>query len=83
MDPQEEDGAVQGALLRHVLDEHPTLLRQSDLLREFLEGEESWAGRDRIERAIAELVKLGLLERLHDYVLPTRPALACRLLGGA
>lgn len=81
-DPQEDDSAVQGAVLHHILDEHPTLLRRSDLLRELPGADRTWAREDTIERAVAELAKRGLLDFLDDLVLPTRPALYCRYLGG-
>lgn len=80
-DPEEEDGAVQVALLHHVLDEHPAMLRQSDLIREFACAAEDWAHHDLIERAIRDLVKRGLFDYLEDYVLPTRPAVYCRAIG--
>lgn len=82
MDPEEEDRAVQVALLHHVLDEHPTLLRQSDLIRELSSRSDDWTEHDSVERAISELVKRGLLQYLGDYVLPTRPAVYGRFLGG-
>jgi hypothetical protein len=81
-DPLTEDSAVQEVILRHVLDEHPTLLSRSDLIREFPGRGDAWAGQDGVERAIAVLVKRGALNLLDDYVIPTRAALHCRLLGG-
>jgi len=81
MDADEEDRAAQVALLHHVLDEHPTLLHQSDLIRELASGADDWTERDSVERAISELVKQGLLQYLGDFVLPTRPAVYGRLLG--
>lgn len=82
IDADEEDRAVQVALLHHVLDEHPTLLSQSDLIRELSSDSNNWAERDAVERAVSDLVKRGLLQHLNDYVLPTRPALYSRVLGG-
>jgi len=81
MDPDEEDAAVQTALLNHVLDEHPSLLRRADLMRELSVEADDWAHRDLIERAIAQLVQRGLLDYLDDFVVPTRPAVYCRVLG--
>jgi hypothetical protein len=81
-DPGQEDQAMQLALLHHVLDEHPTLLSQSDLVRELSDDSDDWVQRDAVQRAISELIKQGLLRHLDDYVLPTRPAMYCRLLGG-
>lgn len=82
MDPDQEDRAMQVALLHHVLDEHPTLLSRSDLIRELSDDVDDWVQRDALERAISELAKQGLLRCLSDYVLPTRPAVYGRLLGG-
>ncbi len=81
--PEEEDSALQLAILNHVLNEHPSLLRRADLVRELPSGLEEWAHRDAVERGIAELIKRRLLDRLDDYVLPTRPAVYCRILGAA
>jgi hypothetical protein len=61
-------------VLVHVIDTHPTTLRLSDLIRELGEPED-FAKRDRIERAVRELVKGGLLFRCEGAVLPTRQAL--------
>jgi hypothetical protein len=82
MEPHEEDAAVQDAILHHVLDEHPSLLSQADLIREIPSGRNARATRDNVERAIDELVKRGLLDRLGDYALPTRAAVYSRELGG-
>ncbi|MGN6275693.1 MAG: hypothetical protein ACTHNP_07160 [Solirubrobacterales bacterium] len=82
MEPDEEDRAVQVALLHHVLDEHPALLSRADLVRELSSDSGDWTQRDAVERAVSELVKQGLLRYLDDYVLPTRAALHGRLLGG-
>jgi hypothetical protein len=73
---------MQEALFHHVLDEHPTLLSRSDLIRELSDDTDDWVQRDAVERAVSELVKQGLLRCLADYVLPTRPAVYGRLLGG-
>jgi hypothetical protein len=80
--PHEEDAEVQEVVMNHLLDEHPALLRESDLIREIRVGGDDGAQRDAIERAISELIKAGLLDRLGDYVLPTRPAVHSRTLGG-
>lgn len=81
-DPDQEDRAMQEALFHHLLDEHPTLLSRSDLIRELADDPDDWVQRDAVERAISELVKQGLLRCLDDYVLPTRAAAYGRLLAG-
>ena len=81
MDPEKEDRATELALLHHVLDEHPALLGRSDLIRELSSDAGNTAERDAVERAISELIGRGLLQRLGDYVLPTRAAAYVRRLG--
>ena len=64
----------QGLVLVHVAHNYPTTFRLSDLVRELAEGCD-FSQRDRIERAVAELVQVGLLFRCEAAVLPTRAAL--------
>jgi hypothetical protein len=73
-DPAGEDRQDERAVLAHVIDIHPATLRLSDLIRE-LGDPQDFAKRDRIERAVRELVKGGLLFRCEGGVLPTRAAL--------
>jgi hypothetical protein len=73
-DPTGEDQRDERAVLLHVVESQPTTLRLSDLLRD-LSDPEDFAERDRIERAVRELVKGGLLFRTEGAVLPTRSAL--------
>ena len=74
VDPVAEDRRDEGAVLRHVVETHPATLRLSDLIRE-LSDSDAFGDRDRIERAIRELVKGGLLFRCEGAVLPTRQTL--------
>jgi hypothetical protein len=69
-----EDRRDEGAVLRHVIAVHPGTLLLSDVLRE-LSDPDDFPTRDRIERAVRELVKAGLLFRCEGTVLPTRQAL--------
>lgn len=69
-----EDRRDEGAVLRHVVETHPATLRLSDLIRELSDPDEV-DGRDRIERAVRELVRAGLLFRCEGAVLPTRQTL--------
>lgn len=73
-DPTGEDQRDERAVLLHVVESQPTTLRLSDLLRD-LSDPEDFAERDRIERAVRELVKGGLLFKSDGGVLPTRSAL--------
>jgi hypothetical protein len=74
VDPEAEDRRDEGAVLRHVVETHPGTLRLSDLIRE-LSDDNGFGGRDRIERAVRELVKGGLLFRCEGVILPTRQSL--------
>lgn len=72
--PEAEDRQDQIATLRHVVATHPDTLRLSDLIRDLGDPSE-FAHRDRIERAVAALVRAGLLcEAEGEAVLPTRAA---------
>lgn len=72
--PDAEDRQDERAVLIHVVEIHPTTLRLSDLIRD-LSDPEDFGERDRIERAVRELTKGGLLFRCEGAVLPTRSAL--------
>jgi hypothetical protein len=69
-----EDQRDERAVYVHVVETHPATLKLSDLVRELGDPEE-FSERDRIERAVRELVKSGLLFRCECGVLPTRAAL--------
>jgi len=69
-----EDLQDERAVFVHVVETHPTTLKLSDLTRELGDPQE-FSERDRIERAVRELVKGGLLFRAECGVLPTRAAL--------
>jgi hypothetical protein len=72
--PAGEDLRDERAVLVHVIEVHPATLKLSDLTRE-LGDPEDFSERDRIERAVRELAKGGLLFRAECGVLPTRAAL--------
>ncbi len=72
--PDAEDRRDERAVLVHVVEIHPTTLRLSDLIRDLSDPEE-FSERDRIERAVRELMRGGLLFRCEGAVLPTRSAL--------
>jgi hypothetical protein len=69
-----EDLRDERAVFAHLIETFPQTLRLSDLIRE-LGDPEDFTDRDRIERAVRELVKAGLLFRCEGVVLPTRTAL--------
>ena len=81
--PDAEDQRDERAVYVHVVEVHPATLTLSDLIRELSDPEE-FSERDRIERAVRELVKSGLVFRCEAGVLPTRAALrAYELFVGA
>lgn len=69
--PLEEDDHYEQAVLRHILSSQPTILRMCDLIREV-------GPQDAIDRAVRELVKVGLLHRQGEVVLPTPAAVYVR-----
>jgi hypothetical protein len=70
-----EDEEVESALLRQLLDLHPTRLTLDELTREFSASSGSFAERDAVERAVRDLAGVGLLHRSEEFVVPTRAAL--------
>lgn len=69
-----EDGYYEEAVLRHVLTERPTILRLCDLIRELASDPCEFGDRDAVKRAVRELIKVGLLHRQGEVVLPTPAA---------
>lgn len=78
----DEDRRDERAVLTHVIEVFPTTLRLSDLVRELAPSDE-FAERDRIERAVRNLVSVGLLFRSDGAILPTRQTAHAYELFGA
>jgi hypothetical protein len=76
--PFEEDNLYEESVLRHVLYWQPTILRMGDLLREVRPIPNHTDPHDAVERAVRELVKVNLLHRHGDCVLPTSTAVYVR-----
>jgi hypothetical protein len=74
VDPAGEDKQSERAVLLHILECQPATLRVSDLIRELADPDD-FPQRDRVERAIHELTRAGLLFRHGGAVLPTRQTL--------
>jgi hypothetical protein len=70
-----EDESVESAVLRQLLDLHPTRLTLAELVRELGGDYGGFAERDAVERAVRDLAAVGLLHRGDDFVEPTRAAL--------
>lgn len=72
---ERRDDETQGAVLRFVLEEHPTIVAVGDLKSELLANDASFGDVDALQRAIRDLTAVGLLRREGDSLLPTRAAL--------
>lgn len=70
-----EDEGVEAAVLRQLLDLHPTRLTLEELRREVSGGRDDFAERDAIRRAVRDLSAAGLLHQGEEFVAPTRAAL--------
>lgn len=70
-----EDEGVESAVLRQLLDLHPTRLTLEELQREVSGGHGDFAERDAVKRAVRELTAVGLLHQGEEFVAPTRAAL--------
>ncbi|MGN6257014.1 MAG: hypothetical protein ACTHN3_04585 [Solirubrobacterales bacterium] len=70
-----EDETVESAVLRQLLDLHPTRLTLEELLREVGGGHGGFAEHDAIKRAVRDLAAVGLLHDGEEFVAPTRAAL--------
>jgi hypothetical protein len=66
-----DDGFFEEAVLRHILDWQPTILRLEDLIREVSPDPREFAHRDAVARAVRDLAKVGLLHQQGECVLPT------------
>jgi hypothetical protein len=70
-----EDESVESAVLRQLLDLHPTRLTLEELAREFGARSTDFAANDAVERAVRDLAGAGLLHQGEEFVVPTRAAL--------
>lgn len=73
--PAGEDTATEAAVLQQVLDLHPVLVTAAELTREVGGESPDFARRDAIERAVRDLIGVGLLHHHGDLLMPTRAAL--------
>jgi hypothetical protein len=72
------DDHYEQAVLRHVLNWQPTILRLGDVIREVSPDPREFAHRDAVEGAVRDLTKVGLLHRQGECVLPTPAAVYVR-----
>lgn len=79
----EEDAAIEAAVLRQLLAQHPAQIVFDELLREIVVDPDDFAQRDAVERAVRDLAAAGLLHRREEFVIPSRAALRFdELVGG-
>ena len=67
----------QAAVLQQILDLYPEPLTLAELTREMTVDSTDHTERDRIERAVRDLIGGGVLHLVGDLVLPTRTAVIC------
>jgi hypothetical protein len=65
----------QGVVLIHVLTLHPAHLRLAEVVREVTAGSADFKDVDRFQRAVSDLIGVGLLFESAELVLPTRAAI--------
>jgi predicted transcriptional regulator len=66
---------VEGAVLALLVAEYPTPLTSAELVHELTGSPRDFAERDTVERAVRNLIAVGLLHRHDRFVWPTRAAL--------
>ena len=71
-----EDIKDRARVLREVLDLYPETLTLDELVRELTVDSVEFEERDRIQRAVRDLIAGGLIHRVGDLVLPTRAAVS-------
>jgi hypothetical protein len=70
----DQDDRDQAAVLREVLFIYPEVLTLDELARQMVFASDAFGQRDRIERAVRDLTRAGLLHQVGPLVLPTRTA---------
>jgi hypothetical protein len=72
---REGDVVTESAVLRLVLDLHPTLLIVPEIVREVAGERADFAAQDAVRRAVRDLGGAGLLHLKDEFAIPTRAAL--------
>jgi hypothetical protein len=70
----DQDDRDQAAVLREVLFIYPEVLTLDELARQMAFASDGFGQRDRIERAVRDLERAGLMHQVGPLVLPTRTA---------
>jgi hypothetical protein len=77
----DDDDRAQASVLREVLWMHPEPIALGELTRAMTVASDAFGDRDRIERAVRDLIGSGLLyKRDDDFVIPTRAAVRLYVL---
>jgi hypothetical protein len=69
-----QDLRDQGVVLTHVLALHPASLRLWELVAEVTSGSTEFEPGDRYNRAVRDLIGVGLLFEVGELIVPTRAA---------
>jgi hypothetical protein len=70
----EMDDRDQAAVLRETLNLYPEVLTLDELVCQQTFGSAEFEERDRVERAVRDLIAAGLLQQVGSLALPTRAA---------
>ena len=73
--PAAQDAKAERAVLAFLIDEHPNQLTVVEVSWALNNGPAEFDAEDAVERAVRELVGVGLLRCSDGFVLPTRAAL--------
>jgi hypothetical protein len=73
--PDEDDAAIETAVLMQLLALQPARLSFEELLREVAADPDDFGERDSVERAVRDLAAAGLLRRDGELLTPSRAAL--------
>jgi HD-like signal output (HDOD) protein len=76
----DRDAIDQARVMREVIQLAPEAMTLEELIRELTIASTNFEERDRIRRAVRDLVAGGLLHRVGELVLPTRAAVNYYLL---
>lgn len=71
----EQDIAVETAVIALILDRHPAQLTLAELIREVVDNPGEFAQVDAVERAVRDLGGVGLLNRNGEFLVPSQAAL--------
>lgn len=72
------DDSYEQIVLRHIFNWQPTALRLCDLVRELSADPRNFGAQDAVSRAVRDLIKVGLLHRQGECILPTPAAVYVR-----